>query len=334
MSASARLAAVLESNSCHNAKLAEASTQSVSLGTKEPPLTLNRRWVPLAWIALCLIWGSTWLAIKIGLNDLPPISFCALRFVIAAAVLFAICAGRFPLPRHAADYGFLAYTGVLTFAVNYGLLFWGEQHISSGLAAILQATIPTFGLLFAHFMLPAEPMRWERIAGALLALAGVALICVKLLDFHGLWAFWGGIAIVAGAVSVAYTNVLIKSRPRQFAPAVMAAWQMIFALLPLLLVGFWTEGNPLHFHWTAVAVGCLFYLALVGSVIAFLLFYWLLNRVAVTNLLTISLITPPLAVGLGWLVAGETLTLWALLGASLVLLGVALILWRSAAPAR
>jgi drug/metabolite transporter (DMT)-like permease len=303
----------------------EAQTKSAS--------ARDRRWVPLAWISLCLIWSSTWLVIKVGLNDLPPISFCALRFVIAAAVLFAICLGRFPLPRRLADYGFLAFTGILTFAVNYGLLFWGEQHVSSGLAAILQATIPTFGLLFAHWMLPAEPMRWERVAGALLALGGVALICLKLLDFHGLWAFWGGVAIVGGAVAVAYANVLIKARRTQFAPAVIAAWQMIFALGPLLLFGFWSEGNPLHFHWTRLAVGCLLYLALVGSVLAFLLFYWLMNRVAVTNLLTISLITPPLAVAIGWLVAGETLSPWAMLGALLVLLGVALILWKSAQPA-
>ncbi len=299
----------------------------------KPDLDAHRKWVPVAWVALCLIWSSTWLAIKIGLNDLPPISFCAFRFVIAAAVLLAICAGRFPLPRLLADYGFLAFTGILTFAVNYGLLFWGELHVSSGLAAILQATIPTFGLVFAHFMLPSEPMRWQRVAGALLALAGVALICVKLLDFHRFRAFWGGVAIVFGAGTVAYTNVLIKARPGRFAPAVMAAWQMLFALAPLLVLGYWAEGNPLHFHWTRVAVACLLYLALVGSVLAFLLFYWLLNRVAVTNLLTISLITPPLAVALGWLVAGETLTLWALSGAALVLLGVALILWNSAQPA-
>lgn len=304
------------------------------LSTPAPAAVLatGRRWVPLAWIALCLIWSSTWLAIKIGLRDLPPLSFCALRFVIASAVLLVICAARYPLPRRLADYGFLAFTGFLTFSVNYGLLFWGEQHVSSGLAAILQATIPSFGLVFAHFMLPSEPMRWERIAGSLLALGGVALICLKLLDFHGMQAFWGGVAIVTGAVVVAYANVLIKARPGHFAPAVMAAWQMLFGLVPLLLLGGWKEGNPLYFHWTGWAVGCLLYLALVGSVVAFLLFYWLLSRVAVTNLLTISLITPPLAVGLGWLVAGETLSSWALSGAALVLAGVALILWKSALP--
>ena len=297
-----------------------------------PPAVRNRLAIGAAWVTLCLIWSSTWLAIKVGLADLPPISFCALRFVIAATVLFAICLGRFPLPRRLSDYSLLAVTGILIFGLNYALLFWGEQHVSSGLAAILQATIPSFGLVFAHFMLPAEPMRWERVTGAMLALGGVALICLKLLDFHGLMAFSGGVAIVIGAAAAAYANVLIKARQARFAPAVMAAWQMLFALVPLLLLGFWREGNPLHFHWSRLAVGCLLYLALIGSVLAFLLFYWLLNRVAVTNLLTISLITPPLAVAFGWAVAGETLSLWALLGAVFVLLGVAVILWKNPAP--
>src|SRR5437868_8188812 len=183
-----------------------------------------------AWLALCVIWSSTWLAIKIGLRDLPPISFVAFRFIISAGVLAGICAGRFRFfPRHLADYSFLAFTGVLTFAVNYGLLFWGEQHVSSGLAAILQATIPMFGLVFAHFLLPSEPLKWERVLGAILALGGVAIICAKLLDFQGIMAFWGGVAIVAGAAGGAYASGPVKARGAQFAPAVMAAWQMIFA---------------------------------------------------------------------------------------------------------
>src|SRR5437660_2833291 len=283
-----------------------------------------------AWLALSVIWSSTWLAIKIGLRDLPPISFVAFRFIISAGVLAGICAGRFRFfPRHLADYSFLAFTGILTFAINYALLFWGEQHVSSGLAAILQATIPTFGLVFAHFRLSSEPLKWERVLGATLALGGVAIICAKLLDFQGIMAFWGGVAIVVGAASTAYANVEVKARATQFAPAVMAAWQMILALAPLILIGLWSEGNPVQFHWSNVAVGCLLYLALFGSVVAFLLFYWLMQRVAVTNLLTISLITPPLAVVFGWFMAGETLSRWALLGAAFVLLGVALIVWKS-----
>src|ERR1700704_2548408 len=99
--------------------------------------------VVAAFVALCVIWSSTWLAIKIGLRDLPPISFVAFRFIIAAGVVVRILDGRFRFfPPRLADYSFLAFTGILPFAINYGLLFWGEQHVSSGLAAILQATIP------------------------------------------------------------------------------------------------------------------------------------------------------------------------------------------------
>jgi drug/metabolite transporter (DMT)-like permease len=284
-----------------------------------------------AWIALCIIWGSTWLAIKIGLADLPPISFTALRFVIAAVVLFAISLGRFPLPQRE-DYSLLAVTGILMFAINYALLFWGEQYVSSGLAAILQATIPTFGLVFAHFYLPEERLKWERVLGALLALGGVTIICAKLLDFQGIMAFWGGVAIVFGAACASYANVLIKARRKKFAPSMISAWQMLFALPPLLLVGFLHEGNPIHFHWSKTAIVCLLYLSLVGSVATFLMFYWLMNRVAVTNLLTISLVTPPLAVVIGWFGAGETLSRWAILGALFVLAGIALILWKSKTP--
>src|SRR5947207_14690595 len=150
--------------------------------------------VPLAWLTLCVVWSSTWLAIKIGLRDLPPISFVAIRFLIAIIVLIAVSAGRVRLlPLHRADYVALAFTGILMFAINYTLLFWGELHVSSGLAAVLQATIPIFGMIFAHWMLPDEPLRLQKLTGASLALAGVALICARLLTFSGLLAFWGGV---------------------------------------------------------------------------------------------------------------------------------------------
>src|SRR5947207_8834963 len=131
----------------------------------------KRGWgVPVAWLTLCVVWSSTWLAIKVGLRDLPPISFVAMRFVIAVAALMAVSIGRVRLlPVRPSDYQLLAFTGLLMFGLNYPLLFWGEKYVSSGLAAVLQATIPIFGLLFAHLLLPEEPMRWQRLAGALLA---------------------------------------------------------------------------------------------------------------------------------------------------------------------
>src|SRR5439155_13776394 len=166
-----------------------------------------------AWLTLCMVWSSTWLVIKVGLRDLPPISYAAIRFIIAVIVLFAVSVGRVALlPRRGADYAILAFTGVLMFAVNYGLLFWGELHVSSGLAAVLQATIPIFGMFFAHWMLPDEPLRLQKLLGAVVAIGGVALICGRLLDFGGVLAFWGGVGIVFGGGSAAFSNVLIKAR--------------------------------------------------------------------------------------------------------------------------
>ncbi len=163
--------------------------------------------IPAAWLTLCIVWSSTWLAIKVGLRDLPPVSFVGLRFVVAIAVLVAVSIGRVRLlPPKPSDYLILAVTGVLMFGLNYTLLFWGELHVSSGLAAVLQTTIPIFGMLFAHWMLPDEPLRLQKLLGALLAIAGVSLICGRLLDFGGVLAFWGGVGIVLGGASAADSN--------------------------------------------------------------------------------------------------------------------------------
>jgi drug/metabolite transporter (DMT)-like permease len=290
----------------------------------------NKIAIVAAFLTLCVVWSSTWLVIKIGLRDLPPVSYAAIRFVIAIIVLLAVSIGRTRLlPRSRLEVAILALTGVLMFSINYGLLFWGELHVSSGLAAVLQATIPIFGMVFAHFMLPNEPIRWQRLTGAFLAVGGVALICARLLNFSGMLAFWGGLGIVIGAAGAAFSNVLIKRRPIQLSPGMLAAWQMIFGTVPLLLLGFALEGNPARFHWSAMSIVCLLYLAIIGSALTFLLLYWLLPQMSATNLQTVSLITPPGAVMLGWLLGGETFPLWSLLGAGFVLAGVWMIFRKS-----
>src|SRR5438067_8602442 len=289
--------------------------------------------VPVAWVTLCIVWSSTWLAIKIGLRDLPPISFVAIRFLIAIIVLIAVSIGPTRLlPLRRKDYVLLAITGILMFAVNYTLLFWAELHVSSGLAAVLQATIPIFGMFCAHWMLPDEPLRFQRLAGAIVALSGVTVICARLLGFNGPLAFWGGVAVVIGAASAAYANVLVKARSIQLAPAMLAAWQMIFGIVPLFVLGLAVDGNPVRFHWTATAIFCLLYLAIIGSALTFLLLYWLLPRLTVAQLQSIALITPPGAVMLGRFLGGETFPMSSLLGAAFVLAGVWMIFRRGSPP--
>lgn len=283
----------------------------------------------VVFLLLCCIWGSTWLFIKLGLRDLPPVSFAAVRFVLASAVLFGIVfARRVRVPRTAREWTLIAVTGVLAFTFNYGLLFWGEQHVSSGLAALLQATIPVFGMLIAHAYLPGERLTTARMAGALLGVAGVGLIFSNQMEAGSALAAWGSAAIVVGAACVAYANVLVKARGGAFDPAVLAAGQMLCGLVPLLAFGLAFEGNPFKFHWTALAVVSLLYLTLVGSVAAFLLYYWLVRRVDVTKTMLIPLVTPLAAVVLGMLVLGESLTWRALAGGALILTGIALVVLR------
>jgi drug/metabolite transporter (DMT)-like permease len=140
------------------------------------------------------------------------------------------------------------------------------------LAAVLQAAIPIFGMFFAYVMLPDEPLQLPKLLAVLLALGGVAMICKRLLGFNGVMAFWGGLGIIFGAASAAFSSVLLKSRNVQLAPAMIAAWQMIFGAAPLLLIGIIVEGNPLKFHWNTVSIFCLLYLAVIGSALTFCLF--------------------------------------------------------------
>src|ERR1700687_4189402 len=238
----------------------------------------------LVWLLLCLIWGSTWLFIKLGLSDLPPFTFAGIRFVIASAILFGIVAARrLQLPRTRADWLLLATTGVLSFSLNYGLLFWGEQYISSGLAALLQATIPAFGLVIAHFYLPGERITPAKIVGVLIGVVGVGVIFSNQLSVAGPRALAGSMALLFSAVCVAFSNVWVKAYCKHLDPIVLSAGQMMCGLIPLLLIGIPMEGNPFKFHWTPMAFVALFYLAIVGSVLAFILYYWLVRNMDVTK---------------------------------------------------
>lgn len=277
----------------------------------------------LVWLILSLIWGSTWLFIKLGLEDLPPITFAGIRFVIACAILLVLIRARsIPLPDNRRDWGLLAVTGVLSFCLNYGLVFWGEQYISSGLAAVLQATLPAFGLVIAHFHLPGERMTWSKIFGVVLGFAGVVVVFSNQLAIAGGKALAGSIALVLSALFAAYSNVLVKAYGRKLDPAVLSGGQMFFGLIPLLLIGIPLEGNPFNFHWTPMAVVALLYLAVVGSVIAFMLYYWLVHHMDVTKTMLISLITPVVAVVLGMVVLGEDLSWRTVAGGIMIMVGV------------
>ena len=287
----------------------------------------------VVFLILCCIWGSTWMFIKLGLRDLPPVTFAAARFLLASSILFAIIKVRgVALPRGRGDWALLLKTGVLAFALNYGLLFWGEQHISSGLAAVLQATIPAFGMLIAHAYLPGERLNARKMAGVLLGVAGVGVIFSNQLGAEGTRALAGSAAVVVGASCAAWANVLVKARGAKLDPAVLALGQMVCGFVPLACYALAFEGDPTKMRWTTLALVCLLYLTLVGSVAAFLLYYWLVRNMDVTKTMLIALVTPLAAVLLGMVTLDEKLTWRVVAGGALIMSGVALVvLWRARA---
>lgn len=268
--------------------------------------------------------------IKLGLRDLPPLSFAAARFLLATAILSAVVAARGSRLPRGREWLLLAQTGVLAFGLNYGLLFWGEQHISSGLAALLQATIPVFGMLLAHPYLPGERLNARKMAGALLGVVGVGVIFSHQLGAEGSMALWGSAAVVAGAVFVAWANVLVKARGLKLDASVLSAGQMACGFVALASAALVLEGSPARLRWTPLAVVCLLYLTLVGSVAAFLLFYWLVRHVDVTKTMLIALVTPLAAVLLGVAVLGEEVSWRTVAGGVIIMSGVALVVLRRA----
>lgn len=279
------------------------------------------------WWVTCLIWSSVWLFIKLGLRDLPPVSFAAIRLLVAIAVFLPILLIRgVRLPRRAREWYVIAVAGLVLLGVNYALLFWGAQFIPSGMTAVLQAATPAFGLVFGHFMLDDEPFTLRALAAIAIGVVGVVLISADQLHLAGRRALLGCAAVTLGAACVGFAYVFVKRhRDLRIKPEVLTCGQMLCAAGPMLAFAAAREGNPFGLHWTPLAVACLLYLALAGSVGATWLNYWLLERMSAAALLSMALVEPLIAVLLGAAFLHERVTPGAALGGVLVLSSIFMI---------
>ncbi|MGQ0541141.1 MAG: DMT family transporter [Blastocatellia bacterium] len=281
------------------------------------------------WLILCLIWGTTWIFIKIGLNDLPPITFAAARFMLALVFLAPlIILSKIAMPKTAAEWKLIALTGFLQFSLNYSAVFWSEQYITSGLAAVLQAMITVFGLLLAWIFLPGEKITTAKIVGVSIGIVGVAIIFLDQLRVESVMAFAGCVAIVVGAYAAAQASILIKAKGSGLHPASLVFSQMLCGLPALVIYALIAEGNPATFNWTWTAVFCVVYLTILGTIFAFWLYYWLLSRIESTKAMMISLVTPLLAVIIGGIVLCEKLPPQTIFGGLLILASIGLIVSR------
>jgi drug/metabolite transporter (DMT)-like permease len=281
--------------------------------------------VRAAYLACCLLWGSTWMVIKLGLRDLPPLLFAGTRMLIAAAVLlpFAARAGLRGHGRRAVSW--MAFVGVLQIGIPYALLFAGQQWVPSGLAAVLFATFPVWLALVARVLLRDQPLTPRKIAAAILGIAGVALLQLPAIRGQALspLAAAGGALVLGASVVVAFANVLVRRELGAYPPIVIAFVQVLAgAVLLVALAAALERGRPAFF--TPTAVFALFYLAVLGTAVTYLFLFWLIPRVPLSAIGAIPLLDTTVAVILGTAVLGEAVGWPLLAGGALVLTGAAL----------
>lgn len=274
--------------------------------------------------SLCFVWGSTWLAIKVGLGSLPPFTFAGIRFLIAWALLLTYALARkTQFPRDKTSWRVMLFLSLSQIAFPYALTFWGEQYMTAGLTALLFATLPFFVVVFAHFMIPGERFGALKLVGMLVSFVGVTMIFSRELMLT-VTSFWGGVAVIAASASAACANVVGKKHSESINSTVNVVVQMGVGGLLLTAAGLTLErAIPLNFD--QVSIFAVLYLAVVGSVYGFVALYWLFTRMEVTRTSLFSFITPIVAVLLGWVVLGETVDPTAAVGGSLILVGVVLV---------
>jgi drug/metabolite transporter (DMT)-like permease len=271
--------------------------------------------------AISIVWGSTWLAIKLGLESITPVFGVAMRFTLAAIVLLIILAARGERLRFSRDtLPLYLVLGVFSFSIPFVLVYWGEQYIGSGLASILFATYPFVVASFSHLFLPGERLNAFKVTGTLLGFAGVVVIFWTDLE-TGTAGFPGMAAIVLSTVLQGFSLVMAKRMAKNVPPVQMTLGGMAVSLVILWAMAFSFE-DPAVLRFDSAGIGSIVYLGTFGSVLTFVVYYWLLKRVEAIFLSLTSLITPILAVILGALVLGEILNTRVYGGAAMVLLGI------------
>ena len=269
---------------------------------------------------LALIWSSTWVAIKIGLEDCPPLLGAGVRFAAAGAVLLAVAAvQRRPLRT---DWLLAGVLALAPFAAAYGLIYWGEQYVPSGLTAVLFGVLPLYVALLGAVFLPDAPLRPRLVLGVLIAIAGLALAFLESVELGSAErAALGATAVAVAPIGAAIGNIGQKLRAAELDAVVLNGWAMLAGGLLLLPASALAEDWG-DFVWSAESVGSIAYLALFGSAVTFVTLTVLLRHISAMAVSFLAMILPFGALVFGAVLYDEAITLRALGGAVLVAAGL------------
>jgi drug/metabolite transporter (DMT)-like permease len=282
----------------------------------------------LAFGVIYFVWGSTYLAIRVGVLEVPPLLFAAMRFVVAGAVLYAWMAARGEHGPRGREWISATLLGALIFLGDYGLVFWAEQRVPSGVAAVMMATIPAFIAIAEIVVLRTQRMSWRLAFALIIGFAGVAALMSRSFKIGGAPIDRAGaIALICGAMLWSLATVLTRKLPLPASKPMSSASQMLVGGILLTLAAA-LRGEFRDFHPETVSVGAwvaLAYLIVAGSIVGFTAYVWLLHHESPTKVGTYAYVNPVVAVLIGYAFGGEALGLRTVMGTACVLASVVLI---------
>ena len=286
-----------------------------------------REWV--VFFALGLIWGSSFLWIKIAVQEVDPFTLVSWRLLFGTLGMVAVIIWKRPsFPPQRSIWLALAVLGIINTALPFVLISWGEKSIDSAVASVLNSTVPLFTLVIAHLFLHDEPITARKAVGLLIGFAGVLVLMARDLEIGSLRAgVLGQAAVLLAAVSYASASVFARRTMREVSPLVPAVVPM--ACADAVVWSMATQvGEPGRLPALPITWVALLWLGLLGSCVAYLLFYHLLHSVGATRAVMVTYVFPVVGVALGVLFLNE-LTDWHLLaGAALVIASIAVVNWK------
>jgi drug/metabolite transporter (DMT)-like permease len=282
----------------------------------------------LAFAIIYFVWGSTFLAIRVGVREVPPLLLAALRFLISGLVLYGWTMMRGERSPERRQWMSAFLLALLIFVFDYGLLFWAEQRVPSGLAAVMMATIPVFMALSEIVILRTQRLTLRLALALLIGIAGVGVLVSRSLNLSGTPIDrTAALALIFGAISWAVASALTRKLPLPSSKVVSSAAQMLAGGV-LLTIASAIFGEFPNFHPATVSLSVwlsLLYLIVAGSIAGFTAYVWLLHHESPTRVGTYAYVNPVVAVILGYFLAGEEIGLRTVLGTTFVLVSVIVI---------
>lgn len=275
-------------------------------------------------VFLCVIWGVNWVAIKYSLEGLKPFTSASFRFITASVILFGYVKWkRIPLRINRTEFKLLLWSAFLTYALDYGLIYWGEQYLSAGVTAILFSTFVLFTALFSNFIFKSEPFRLTQYAGLSIGFLGVLTIFYDQLVItrFNLIVILASLAILLSAACAAASMVIVKKYLYKTNPVVVSFHQQIIGTLMLILIGAAAE-NPGHIHLNGKIILAIVYMGAFASAIAFVIYYKLLREISAVSLSLTVYITPLVALVTDYFFYGQVLDLRSVIGMCVVFSGI------------